>query len=127
MQNQNFDYWAVVELLGRTQYAGHVCTTEVGGASMLKLTVPEVKNQEVTLPEFVKFINHQSVFAITPVSEEYAKQMAVQLSNHPVEGYDHKVVVQQLAKKATKEMKMGEIRRLLSGNTLEEPEEEPVF
>lgn len=129
MQTTEFNTWAIIEIFGHEKFAGQVSTAKVGDASMIMLTVPEVKNEQVTLPAFVKYINHQSVFSITPVSEEYAKQMAVQLSKHPVEGYDHRNVITQLAKKATEEMTMAQIKKLLATQNamIEEGEDDLEF
>ena len=118
MENQNstFECWAVVQVYGHTTYAGYVAERNLFGKVMCELTVPEVKNQEVTLPSFTKVISPDSLFDITPVSEEYAKEMAVKLSKHPIEGYEHKEVVRQLAKKATEQMTLIEMKNLLNRN-----------
>lgn len=118
MENQeaSFECWAVVQIYGHTTYAGYVAERNLFGKVMCELTVPEVKNQEVTLPSFTKVISPDSIFDITPVSEEYAKIMAVKLSKHPIEGYEHKAVIQQLAKKATEQMTLIEMKNLLSRN-----------
>lgn len=117
-ENLTFAHWAIVEVFGHEKYAGHVSTEQVGGVSMLRLDVPEVQNMEVTLPAFCKFLNPSSVFSITPVSEEYAVQMAVKLSKHPIEGYEHREVIKQLAKRATEQMTLAEIRKLTDGGSL---------
>ena len=119
MQNSDFNHWAVIEVFGHEKFAGEVSTAKVGDASMIMLEVPEVENGDVTLPGFVKYINHSSVFSITPVSEEYAIKMASQLAQHPVQGYEHKEVIRQLAKKATEEMTLAEIQKLMSNWALE--------
>ena len=119
MQSSDFNHWAVIEVFGHEKFAGQVSTAKVGDASMIMLEVPEVKNGDVTLPGFVKYINHSSVFSITPVSEEYAIKMASQLAQHPVQGYEHKEVIRQLAKKATEEMTLAQIQKLISNGALE--------
>lgn len=125
-----FESWAVVQVFGHESYAGHVSEFNMGGASYLRIEVPEVQNMQVTLPSFVKLVNHNSVFDITPVSEEYAKEMAAQLSKHPITGYNHTQVIKQLAKTATEQMTMQEIRKLIESNTtgaLVAADGDPVF
>ena len=128
MQQSDFQTWAIIEVFGHEKYAGEVSTAKVGDSSMVMLSVPEVQNHEVTLPGFVKYINHSSVFSITPVSEEYAREMAVQLSKHPVQGYEHRQVIQQLAKKATEQMTMGELKKMLQLDAAQggEPNDLPI-
>lgn len=115
-QNQSFECWAVVQVYGHTTYAGYAAERNLFGKVMCELTVPEVKNQEVTLPSFTKVISPDSIFDITPVSEEYARAMAEKLSKHPIEGYEHKEVIRQLAKKATEQMTLIEMKALLNRN-----------
>lgn len=124
MQPSDFHSWAIIEVFGHEKFAGEVSTAKVGDSSMIMLSVPEIKNEKVTLPGFVKYINHQSVFSITPVSEEYAREMAVQLSKHPVEGYDHQQVIRQLAKHATEQMTLAEMKKLMDRQLLATGEEE---
>lgn len=126
-QNQSFDQWAILEVLGHQKYAGKVSSQSIAGASMLLLEVPEVKNEEVTLPAFQKFFNTSSIYCVTPVSEDYAMRMAEQLSKHPIEGYDHTMVVKQLAKKATEQMTLSEIKNMISQGRLESPNNELEF
>jgi hypothetical protein len=121
MQTNDFNYWAVIELFGHEKYAGKVSVQKVGESTMIMLEVPETPKSETLgmyLPGFVKFINHSSVFSITPVDEEYAKGMAATLKKQPVAGYEHKEVITALAKKVTSEMTLAEINKLLLKGTV---------
>lgn len=122
MENNNLDFncWAIVQVYGHTKYAGHISERLVFGKVMLELTVPEVSNLEVKLPGFTKILNPDSVFDITPVSEEYAISMANKLVKQPIEGYEHSEVLRTLAKKATEQMTMNQIKSLLENNSLKD-------
>lgn len=118
MENENFAHWAVIEVFGHEKYAGHVTTEQIGGHSMVKLTVPAIEENSIKLPGFVKYINHTSVFSITPVNEEYATAMAVRLKKHPVQGYEHRQIVTEMAQRAVNDMKLDEIKRLLESGRI---------
>lgn len=114
MDQANFSHWAILEVFGHEKYAGKVSTETIGSTSMIKLEVPEIVNEKVTLPGFIKFLNHTSIFSITPVTEEYAKEMAKTLSKHPIEGYEHRTVIEQLAQRMTEQMTLNKVEELLS-------------
>lgn len=117
-QKTNFECWAVVQVYGHTTYAGYIAERNLFGKVMCELTVPEVTNEKVTLPSFTKVFNPDSIFDITPVSEEYAIEMAAKLSKHPIEAYEHKTVIQQLAKTATEKMTLAEMRAMIENGKL---------
>lgn len=108
-----FDQWAIMEVFGHQTFSGKVTSETVGNTVMLKLTVPEVENMEVKLPEFIKYFNQSSVYAITPVDEDYARAMAKELMKQPIEGYKHQSVVKQMAKKMVQEIKLSEVKKLM--------------
>jgi flagellar biosynthesis regulator FlbT len=118
MNESSFDQWAIIEVFGHEKYAGHVSSTNVGGHAMILLEVPEVQNMKVTLPAFTKYISLSSVFSITPVGEEYAREMAAKLSKQPISGYEHQQVITQLAKKATEDLTLTEIKKLMDRQAL---------
>ena len=41
---QKLEAWAIVELFGHTRIAGHVSKFVIGGASFMRVDVPEVEN-----------------------------------------------------------------------------------
>ena len=103
-QKPAFDGWAVVEQMGHNQYAGKVSEFQLGGASLIRIEVPEIPerkrmrtthdyrtgeciNQEETVPgrqAFTKFIGPASVFAITPCTEEVARKAAEGMRADPI-------------------------------------------
>ena len=72
MEVKTFDEWAIVEVMGHKQFAGHVTEQALGGASFVRVDVPEVKvgetrhHGEETLPAFTKLLGAGSIYAISP-------------------------------------------------------------
>ncbi len=104
-----FEGFAVVEQMGHNRYAGKISEFVLGGASLIRIEVPEIperkvkrrrawdpntgeyydKPQEVeeTIPgrqAFTKFIGPNSVFSITPCTEEVARAAAEQMRAEPI-------------------------------------------
>lgn len=113
-ESSGFEHWAIVQIFGKVTYAGKVSTQNIAGVELIKCEVPEVTNMEVTFPAFVKFWNTSSIYEITPVEEEYAREMAKRLSKHPVEGYQHREVIEALAKKHATKMTVEELTKLIN-------------
>jgi len=80
----NLDTWAIVELFGHTRMAGRLATITLGGASFLRLDVPESEGQ----PAFTRFINPSAVYAINPTSEEIARGAARAMRPEPVHRWE---------------------------------------
>jgi len=66
---QPFDVWAVVELMGHRRVIGRVSEQEIAGAGFLRIDLP-------TDPPQTQYYAPGSVYAITPVSEEAARLAA---------------------------------------------------
>jgi hypothetical protein len=83
---EKFACWAIVELMGRQKYAGHVVEQTIAGVAFLRLDVPDIPLLE--LPAFTKLFGSQSIYAITPVAEEIARHLAAKLGHTPVTVWD---------------------------------------
>lgn len=118
--NPTFDQYAIVEIFGHDQYAGRVTTENIGGKSMIKIEVPEVLHEGHAMPTFVKYFSGDSIFSITPVSEEYANQMAIQLAKTPITGYNHSAVVRAMAEKVFSSMTLSQVQSMLKGKLMGE-------
>ncbi len=68
------EQWAIVELMGHKLVAGQVSKSELFGKPLLRIDIPEnelaVKG---TRPAFTQFYGLDSIYCITPVSEEVAR------------------------------------------------------
>ena len=82
-QSEKFYCWAVIEVMGHNRYAGHVTEQAIGGCAFVRVDVPAVDGK----PAFTKLLGQGSIFAITPCSEEVARNVAAQSYAKPIEVY----------------------------------------
>lgn len=83
-EQEKFDCWAIVEVMGHSRYAGRVTEQAIGGCNFVRVDIPEVEGR----PAFTKLLGQASIFGITPVTEEIARGLAAQYRNAPVSVYD---------------------------------------
>lgn len=86
MESESTAYtgWAIVELLGRRRYAGHVTEVVQFGVAMGRLDVPETADA----PAQTIFFGGESVYQLSPVSEEAAKAVAQYSRPEPVHTFE---------------------------------------
>lgn len=94
MEQEKFDLWCVVELFGHSRIAGRCTEQNVAGTNMLRVDVPETSNQ----PGFTRFLSSGAIYAINPVSEGVARQIAENLQIQPVNIWDVRHLVDQKLK-----------------------------
>ena len=87
-------YMMLVELFGHSRIAGRCTEQNVAGTNMLRVDVPDTSNQ----PGFTRFLSSGAIYAINPVSEEVARQMAENLQIQPVNIWDVNHLVDQKLK-----------------------------
>jgi len=73
------EVWAIVEVMGHSRYAGRVSESQQFGAPLIRVEVPAVGE----MPAYEKHLGAASIFAITPVSEEFARRAAAQFCSRP--------------------------------------------
>ena len=86
MEQEKFDLWCVVELFGHSKIAGK-CTEQ-------NVDVPKTKR----LDGFTRFLSSGAIYAINPVSEEVARQIAENLEIMPVNVWDIRNLVDEKLK-----------------------------
>lgn len=79
-KESNFKHWCVVELFGHSKIAGHCTEENIAGSNMLRVDVPETKNQ----PAFTKYYGAAAIYAINPVDETTARIAAENIQVAPV-------------------------------------------
>lgn len=84
MTTEKFEQWCILEIMGHNTYAGLVSEQTLGGASFVRIDIPETDGQ----PAFSKLFGASSVYCITPVTEEIAKLRAKTLHQQPLSIYD---------------------------------------
>lgn len=94
MEQEKFDLWCVVELFGHSRIAGRCTEQNVAGTNMLRVDVPDTSNQ----PGFTRFLSSGAIYAINPVSERVARQIAENLQIQPVNIWDVRHLVDQKLK-----------------------------
>jgi hypothetical protein len=67
-----FREWAILELMGHRRLAGLLSEQTIGGTVFIRLDVPAVEGK----PAATQFYSAQAVYAITPCSENTARQVA---------------------------------------------------
>jgi len=109
-EQQTFDQWCLVEMMGRQRIAGKVTERVIAGCGFLQVDVPETK----TNPAFTRLIHPNSLYALNQMDEATARAYAENLHVKPIDTWD----VSEFLKKA-------EQRRLeLQASSASEPEEE---
>jgi hypothetical protein len=93
-----FEEWAVLELFGHQRLAGMVTEVQLGGASFVRVDVPEDGKKKWKL---TKMYNPSAIYSITPVSEATARLVATSVSGEPVTRWD----VQEMVREAKKALK----------------------
>jgi hypothetical protein len=75
------ELWAIVEVMGHSQYAGRVSEYAELGVPLIRVEIPETSRA----PAFEKLLGATSIFRITPVTEEVARQTAESFCVRPLE------------------------------------------
>jgi hypothetical protein len=81
---EKFEQWCILEIMGHQTFAGLVSEQAIGGASFVRIDVPEADG----LPAFSKCFGAGSIYCITPVTEEVARMRAKSLRQSPLSVYD---------------------------------------
>jgi hypothetical protein len=81
-ESQDFEGWAIVELMGHRKLAGYVSLTELGGASFLRLDIP--KQDDKANAVATQYYNPSALYCLTPVVEEVARAFAKNSHPQPV-------------------------------------------
>jgi len=80
---QKLEAWAIVELFGHTRIAGHVSEFVIGGASFVRVDVPEVEN----VPAFTRLYGPSAIYSISFVDEATARRAVAAISPRPITIY----------------------------------------
>lgn len=84
MTTDKFEQWCILEIMGHQRFAGLVSEQTLGGASFVRIDVPECEGQ----PAFTKLFGAGSIYCISPIAEDIARAMAKELRKKPVDVYD---------------------------------------
>jgi hypothetical protein len=76
-------FWAIVEVMGHSRFAGLLTEATLGGSGFIRLDVPEIPElamRDYVQPAraaFTKYFRPAAIFAITPCNEELARQFDI--------------------------------------------------
>ena len=90
MSEKGFDEWALVELMGHQRIAGRVTEAEIGGCKFVRVDVPESDGRQ----PLTKFLGPASIYAITPMTEETAREVAGRIDSSPISAWDARRLVE---------------------------------
>lgn len=82
-QQEAFDQWCIVEVMGRQVIAGRVTEQTIGGCAFIRVDVPASDSR----PAFTRFYGASAIYAMTPVSEEAARVALRRFEPEPVSVY----------------------------------------
>jgi len=83
-EDQAFDCWCVVELLGRRRLAGRVSEVQLAGHGFLRLDIPPADDD----PGRTQYFAPASVYALHPVEEATARRAAAAWRPAPVQRWE---------------------------------------
>ena len=76
--------WAIIEQLGHKRIAGYVTEVTLAGKGFLHVNIPDAKGKTVS----TQFISPESLYCLTPVSEEIAMAVAAHNAPQPVQRWE---------------------------------------
>ena len=79
-----FEGWCIIEQMGHKRMAGRVSEQVIGGHSFIRVDVPGPDGTTVA----TQFITGQTIYAITPCTEELARKVAANCTPAPVTEWD---------------------------------------
>jgi len=77
---QTQEVWAIVEVMGHSQYAGRISEYSELGVPLVRVEIPQTAEQ----PACEKLLGAASIFRITPCTESAARAAAEQLRVRPL-------------------------------------------
>lgn len=84
---ESFAGWMIVEMLGHRKVAGFVTEQQIAGVGFLRIDVPASLDPADGVVA-TQFVAQASLYALTPVSEEIARQVALSHRPRPVERWE---------------------------------------
>lgn len=83
MSEERFESWAIIELLGHRRVAGRVTEEERFGCKLGRVDIPGPDGSFSTM-----YFNGQSIYCLTPTTEEIARQAAQRSQHAPVHRWE---------------------------------------
>lgn len=74
-QEQTFDSWAIVDVMGHQRFIGRVTEQVIAGQGFIRVDVPDVDSEDPGAVSFTKVLGAKSIYMIEPVTKETALAM----------------------------------------------------
>jgi len=87
-QKATYEGWAIVEQMGHKRMAARLSEAVIGGHSFIRCDVPGPNAGDPDVA--TQFITGQTIYAITPCTEEIARKVAANCQPRPVTEWDLK-------------------------------------
>jgi hypothetical protein len=84
VDEQTFNEWGILEVMGRLKMAGVISEQTIAGAGMIRIDVPETNG----IPGFTRYFAPGSLYSITPTTEEVARSLAASWRAVPVQRFE---------------------------------------
>ncbi len=81
---QKFEGWVILEQLGHKRLGGYVREETIAGRGFLRIDIPD----EGEKMQATQFINPDTIYCITPVTEPMARAVALRNKPTPVERWE---------------------------------------
>lgn len=84
--------WCIVEVMGHAKFAGRTSEQLIAGDSFVRVDIPAVgASQPMT-----KIFGTSSIYCITPVTEETAREFCTRHGDEPVQEWDARRMLRKL-------------------------------
>jgi hypothetical protein len=83
-ETPKFEAWAILEIMGHVKLAGFVSEQTIAGSAFIRIDVPASGSVE----GFTRFFGSSSVYSLSPVTEETARDVAGRMRSTPINEYD---------------------------------------
>lgn len=80
---KKFEEWAILELMGHRRLAGKITEATILGGALLRIDIPGKDGKFTT-----QFYGAQSIYCITPTTEEIARSVALHNEPAPVSQWE---------------------------------------
>jgi hypothetical protein len=88
MQNEKFNQWAILELLGHRRLAGCVSEETIAGVSMLRIDIPAGDSLNMSGSYTTQFYSPSAIYCITPTTEALVRNFAKNNQPAPVQKWE---------------------------------------
>jgi hypothetical protein len=122
------DQFAIVELFGHARIAGRISEQVFGGATLVRVDVPEVtfveRNQfdrnaaerTITIPAHTRSFGGAAIYAINWVDEAAAKLAAQSIKARPIQPYSMESTLREMTDRDRQQLLAGPVAAIAGGD-----------